>query len=324
MMTAFLGLEIPSVEDLGGGSAFQAMICLYSIALYYEVDFYYVRPMGIFDPENVGIQNDEWDRQWNDFFNLADGAFSEENTIIDKIRKIDSIESIPELNERYKRNSPNYLLTLDFGTAKACIDKNISMLVDAVDELGQRYSRSPKPDLYFDSEAVSVALHVRRFSKADTDPDPIREYFHPDQGQKSYYHKMMYALEAILRDGKKPVHYHIYTQGDLRDFEAFLEMPTISRSRVFIHSDESPFEAIHHMANADIFVMAKSSLSWVAMVYASGKIIGRKGFWHKTLPSVCIVDARRPNKHKIGKFILDHEVSLKKSFFSKLLGAFER
>jgi hypothetical protein len=301
-VTAFFGLDIPREDDLGGGSIFQSMICLFSITRHYNVNFYYVKPKGVFDPENYGIRNDEWDEKWTRFFNLDDGP-CETNTVMDEIEKIGAIKEIPKKNKKYENVSKNHLFTIDIGIVKEWIDKNVYVLNNNLDGLWERYTASAKPRLYFHEEATAITLHVRRFSKADTDPNPIRGYYHPDQGNKSYYHKMMEIIQLALERESNRIDYHIYTQGDLADFDSFFEIKNINEDRVFIHTDESPFEAIHHMVNSDVFVMAKSSLSWVSMVYARNKVIGRKGFWHSVRPGVLTVDEKKIHQNKIIRYL---------------------
>jgi hypothetical protein len=67
------------------------------------------------------------------------------------------------------------------------------------------------------------------------------------------------------------------------------------------------------MANADIFVMARSSMSWVTMVYAKNKVISQKGFWHNVLPNVFVVDEKKINKNRIMKYVRGQ----KESFFKR-------
>jgi hypothetical protein len=280
---------------------------------FYNAKFYYIKPDGIFDPENYGVKDSRWDEKWSQFFNFQENEACDENTQIDEIRKVRSIKDIPKLKKKYEKDSKNYLFILDGGEVKEWVDKNIQALSNSLEALWEKYERTKKPTLYFEQNALTVALHVRRFSKADTDPNPIRAYYDPNQGKNSYYYKMIEAIENAFRSEQKTIHYHIYTQGDLKDFKTFYKIENVQRERLFIHTDESPLEAIHHMANADIFVMARSSMSWVTMVYAKNKVISQKGFWHNVLPNVFVVDEKKINKNRIMKYVRGQ----KESFFKR-------
>ena len=50
---------------------------------------------------------------------------------------------------------------------------------------------------------------------------------------------------------------------------------------MLLHIEEYPTISVYHMANADVLVMANSSLSYIAHLYGKCFTIARDSFYHK-------------------------------------------
>tara|TARA_R110002126_G_scaffold187448_3_gene336140 strand:- start:769 stop:1575 length:807 start_codon:yes stop_codon:yes gene_type:complete len=130
---------------------------------------------------------------------------------------------------------------------------------------------------YFNKEEINVAIHVRVYTKTDCDPSPVRECFNVVGllDHKAYYANIISSLKRLYKDRK--VTYHIYSQGSPDDFKFFFELD----SNVLLHIEEYPTISVYHMANADVLVMANSSLSYIAHLYGKCFTIARDSFYHK-------------------------------------------
>lgn len=129
---------------------------------------------------------------------------------------------------------------------------------------------------YYDSSFVNVAVHIRTFTKTDCDPSPLRECFNHQEKKiiSNYYKNVSDKLNKIY-DSKK-LKYHVYSQSSLSDLEIFNSIfPNIE-----YHIDEHPIITLDHMINANVLVMANSSLSYVAHLYGKNKCIAKPTFYH--------------------------------------------
>jgi|15BtaG_2_1085339.scaffolds.fasta_scaffold00992_7 hypothetical protein len=130
---------------------------------------------------------------------------------------------------------------------------------------------------YFNEDEINVAIHVRVFTETDCDPASSRELFNLPGlvDHKAYYANIISSIKKAY--GDKKIAYHIYSQGSPDDFKFFFELD----SNVFLHIEEYPTISVYHMANADVLVMANSSLSYIAHLYGKCFTIARDSFYHK-------------------------------------------
>ena len=143
--------------------------------------------------------------------------------------------------------------------------------------LSQRELYLEEDKKYFNKDEITVAIHVRVYTKTDCCTASSREYFNA-QGlldHKAYYANIMSSIKKAY--GDKKIAYHIYSQGSPDDFRFFFELDP----NVFLHIEEYPTISVYHMANADVLVMANSSLSYIAHLYGKGFTIARDSFYHK-------------------------------------------
>ena len=130
--------------------------------------------------------------------------------------------------------------------------------------------------VYYDTTKFNVAVHIRMFTKTDSDAAQVREYFNQISIYEieKYYSKISGSLGAF-REGKEVV-YHIYSQGDIEEFQIFKNI----FHNVEFYVAEHPIISLYHMMSADVFVMGNSSLSYVAHLYGRNKCIAKSSFYH--------------------------------------------
>jgi hypothetical protein len=162
------------------------------------------------------------------------------------------------------------------------------------------YDRTPKPNRER-PEALQVALHVRRGELHLWESNRILP--------NAYY-------LAVIRELRKHLHgnveFHVHSEGNATSGtgseEVFRsaeyadhmreESKNLRRDRdhfedftkegCILHINEDIFQTFHRCVTADIYVMSKSSLSYVMGAYAKGVVVYQP-FWHKPLPSWCVV-----------------------------------
>lgn len=121
------------------------------------------------------------------------------------------------------------------------------------------YSDKSSP---YDKAYTHVAVHVRRKNKDD---NRIEGTNTPDL----YYLNII----DIIRRKHSNCKFHIYSQGDISNFSAFIADDTI------IHLDDDVLNTFDGLVFADILVTSASSFSYVAAMLTNG-IVFYKKFWH--------------------------------------------
>ncbi len=109
----------------------------------------------------------------------------------------------------------------------------------------------------------SIAIHIRRRNINDN----------VEQESENYYSDNCYFVDAINRLRKHGFKFHIFSQGEEKDFKDFISTDTI------LHLNESLESTFCGLVFADILVMSKSSLSYSAALISNGEIYYQP-FWH--------------------------------------------
>lgn len=112
-----------------------------------------------------------------------------------------------------------------------------------------------------------IAVHIRR-----GDVESNSQRFTPNEA-------ILTTLQQ-LKSKYQDANIHIYSEGDSQDFGDF--------AGCALHLNQDIFETIAALISADILLMAKSSLSYVAAVFSTGKIYYTP-FWHSPMSRWAIV-----------------------------------
>lgn len=134
--------------------------------------------------------------------------------------------------------------------------------------------RANKPKNWFDSEYFHVAVHVRRPNSHDCRPEGSNT-------PSARYVNAINALRVRLSD-RKPL-FHIYSQGELRDFREF------AAPDVILHLNESIEATFTSLVLADALIIGTSSMSHVAGWLSDG-VVFYTPFWHPPLPHWISID----------------------------------
>lgn len=145
-------------------------------------------------------------------------------------------------------------------------------------QLLRKYRSTPKPRSYFRHErqaSLTVAIHIRRgdvnsFKETDGDRFNSNEYY------IDVLHRIQKVLPPQLHDNMDIV---VLSEGEPAEFDSIVKaFPT---TRLYLGSDL--LRSFHTLAVADIFVMARSSMSYTAAIYNDG-IVVYDPYWHKMQP----------------------------------------
>lgn len=131
-------------------------------------------------------------------------------------------------------------------------------------------------------QAKNLFYKNKFINKTDTNKNVavhIRRYNSNDNGQTYGYTEDEYFLNAINHirsEYNNSKTFHIYSQGEIKDFEKFKSDDTI------FNLNEKLENTICNLVTSDILVMSKSSLSYVSGLLSNG-IVYYLPFWHKKL-----------------------------------------
>jgi hypothetical protein len=141
----------------------------------------------------------------------------------------------------------------------------------------KRIFRQNKPKDYYNNGKFNIAIHMRKVNAHDClelrCPVPERVYL-----KIINYFKLAY--------GNKDYLIHIYSQGNISDFENYVG------DNIVFHIDESLEDTFTGMVYADVLLTAPSSLSYTAGLLSEGEVYYIP-FWHKPLPTWQVFNFKR-------------------------------
>jgi len=257
-------LYLPGHNE-GFGSAFQLQLGGYALAKHYGVDFLLTPMKNVGHIQKFNFSQEEWDLH---FF-----EYTRDFLLRDSITESDSLPvvelSVYELLDTLIYNPSSLeksIVNLHWADLKTLTDHNIFLLNNIQEELIKKYPREENSDFI-------ISIHVRRATDEDTDFSEWRRYYYPNIPNGS-----IDFVKEIMPTNKN-IQFHIYSQGDILDFQYFNEL--IDYGKVFFHLDEHPVKTLDIIIKSDAFIMSKSSLSYVASVYHSQSYYD--GIFHHTL-----------------------------------------
>jgi hypothetical protein len=242
-------LYLPGHKE-GFGSAFQMQLGAYALAKHYRLDFLLTPMRNIGHSQKFNYSQPEWDRQ---FFEYTRDFLLPGSVVDDKgFEKTDmKVSLFLEKAKSDKNFFSDKIVNLDWREMKQVIDSNIFLLNNIKAEL-----IASRPQV--EKNSFSVALHVRRYTEEDTDPSQWRDYYVPNTPNG-----LVEVAKELMQN--RQGEFHVYSQGDYSQFNYFEQLS--SHGKVVFHLDEHPLKSLNGMINSDLFLMAKSSFSYVASVY---------------------------------------------------------
>lgn len=244
----------------GFGSQFQVIICLILICIENGFQFIY-NPICYIDHNYDGDP---------DFINKLNKLMN----ISSKFPTIESQEQVERLHIQICDTTVKYMV--DHEIERFANEKSLSLLRDMFWENKDR-------SLLFkgDTSHTHVAIHIRRPNQHDhhsfdDKKTPDKCYHYRVNTPNDYY---LNAIQIIRNDyhkgevEKKPLLFHIYSQGEISMFDSFIADDTV------LHIDQDIVTTFTEMVGADILMTSFSSFSYIAGFLNSG-IVYYQHFWH--------------------------------------------
>jgi hypothetical protein len=248
----FNSVTIECKRDDGGGAQIHGRISVLVFANYYKFGFI-----------NSEINNahfnssHDWNERWNRLFDFRSYSSSTQNThvIFKAVSTTELWKILLKLLFIGDKNA-NFLFIME--SAHKFTDRNPQILFHYRTMIRTLFN----PVKYHGTE--SIVLHLRRGS------DLTANVRFEEDG-------IIFARLKALRSLYPDQNIRVYSNS------TFL-LPYEFKEFVTVDTKSDPFQAISHMAAAEVLVIAKSSMSYVAGVVCNGMVYSPT-FWHPKLPN---------------------------------------
>ena len=257
----------------GVGAQYQRIIGLLGIAKKHGLKF-------IHRKITVGHNYEDdllWDEKWDDIFNIKSinsiVEIDKENTTTNKeVVKLFNVSN-NDIDMIIKNPDKIYSITLPFNI----VDNAPNIYYNIIrNDIINAYNNSNYELSLFDNDRKNIVIHIRVLNEFDNEIETIQYENLIGIRYTSYEHYMI--LINKLRIIYPNYNIHIISQKNIslhyKDIEKI--------ENVKLHLDTDAITSFHHMCNADILVIAKSSFSYLAAIYNKNKVIFFP-FWHAPL-----------------------------------------
>ena len=187
---------------------------------------------------------------------------------------VDNIENLVNLKNNIDNINlqDNNIRSLDFNNIiRPYCESNIDIICNNIHlEFIKKCFWANKDKNVFKNNKLNITVHIRRKNKQDI----LLGHNDDLAGRATNDDYFLKIIEQIRNKYKnKDLIFHIYSQGEDRNFEKFKAKDTI------LHLHEDLISTFKCMVAADILVTSASSLSYTAALLSDG-IIYYKTFWH--------------------------------------------
>lgn len=245
-------------RDDGGGAQISARISTMILARLKGMTYAHT-PLCDVAHAPAGMEQDEWARAWEEFFNLGAGEISAADVAYPE-------RPVPKPHRFFPRSRRLHVVA----HCHKVTDHHPEAWAAIAAELAEKYALSPKAELpgYAD-DCVQIGIHLRRGDVGSS--GRFSERYTGDE-------VVLARLEKVLKvTGKDGAKIRLFSEGEPADFQAFADLGAD------LHLNDDVFETFHHFVKSDVLFLAKSTFSYL------GGVIGRKvciyePFWHPKLP----------------------------------------
>jgi len=229
---------------------------------------------------------EEWDKMWNDYI----------------------LKLIPKDILQTEINNNDIVYDIKDYKNKLILDNYIDQMYD---RLSLSYSLIDQKCFFKDNE-TNISIHIRNFNNNDVCLNEEREYLNKSTYIKDYYIKLINFIcvnkNDIVDHKENKLHFHIFSQGDEKEFQELVDLIIKNNSLITLHLNEDQISTLHHLIKSDILILAKSSFSAIANYYSRGKNIILEAFWHKLNPNTLF-------SNRDGEFVInDNKLELKDNY----------
>jgi hypothetical protein len=253
----------------GIGAMVQYQLFCYCLARHLNVEYTFSGFKNLNHWQYYGIEQNKFIDDVNNFFNIP----SSQNKLPDDIEKITFHSIDQNLFQLIKSNrtvlielTPHILMQYGQGNIIE-IEKN-RWIKDL-----QKYINPNLTDELNKESDFNIAVHIRKYTQTDCDPASVRDLY--DVSKSQYYINLINDLTSLYADRQPRI--HIFSQGHESDFKFLNDFKNVN-----LHIEEYPLISLYSMIKSDIFVMANSSLSYVASLYRDKCTYKKFNFYHET------------------------------------------
>jgi hypothetical protein len=282
-MTRTLCIQFKNHTE-GAGSIYQHLIGCWIISKLTNSHYFHIRPTRIHHAEVSTTENN-----WEQIFH-----FLQNDSVSDKVsQKPFRISNLTDINQIQEDGLYQFEFTI------RALDHSFKAFDTTVkDTLREQFASyiQYKPEKLLwnrNKKCIKIALHLRNSNKNDalfgknTLPWEVFTMNYNNSNQNHRFYKWFYVnllkkIHHILEKKNCSYETHIFSQGDMKDFESFQEVNGI------VHLDEvHSVDAFWHFCMCDILILGKSSFSYLASLLNPNVKVIRNGFRHQ-LPSETI------------------------------------
>jgi hypothetical protein len=240
----------------GAGSVYQHLIGCWILSKLTNSHYFHIRPTRIHHAETANTED-----HWEQIFHFLQKESYHDNTP----QKIFSISNLTDINQIQEDGLYQFVFTI------RALDHSFKAFDSSVkDTLREQFASyiqyKPEKLLWnINKKCIKIALHLRNSNKNDelfgqnTLPWECFTMNYNDSNQNHSFYKWFYVnllkkIHHILEEENRSYETHIFSQGDMKDFEAFQEVNGI------VHLDEvHSVDAFWHFCMCDILILGKSS-----------------------------------------------------------------
>jgi hypothetical protein len=269
-MTIYIATNSDGKGTEGIGAMAQYQMACYALAKVYGVSYSFSGFKNLTHYQYFDVTQQKFCEDVNDYFRFP----NEFNQNCDyEVEIFDSIDN--RFTQVLKLNTDSEENVLCIVSPKALMDW-LQANVDFINSNGylkqlRNQSHAIKPE----NGKLNIAVHVRKFTQTDCDPNPVRDLF------DSSKLKRLVELCSTLSTTMKNSEIHVYSQGN--DLEVLPGL--VKDGNIRLHLDEYPTLSLDGMINSDVLVAANSSLSYVAHLFGKPVTLVRDSFYHKMISS---------------------------------------
>ena len=196
-------------------------------------------------------------------FSSIEHNYKDDSNFVEKLESFINIKNyIPNINNRDNIN--NITNEMYFLTIIPYLESNIDNIFNSEHlQFIKKCFWEHKVRDVFNNIKINVAIHIRRENTCDKGLAGDRV-----TTPNSYYLNIMNIIRA--KHDNKNLLFHIYSQGDIKNFKIFQE------TDVEFHLDEDICKTFLELVAADVLVISPSAFSFCAALLSDGEVYYKK------------------------------------------------
>jgi hypothetical protein len=263
-------------DQQGIGSVCQWSLILYCICEHYNFKFVADSFTNIGHWQYNNTDQSLWDKNYTSFFNFPKPP---ENTVTKNFYgNLETLIELKNLNENIIYNIPkSFIKNNGFSPEHLSIFFKNKYLNKLKNNFNYNLEK------IYDDKIFNIALHLRTVNPSDT-------YIGPPYFDIFNVHVKIQNIDTLIKNIKqkfldKKINIYIHSQGKENIFES-LYNNNDNNCTINLMLNKNTIFDIYHMSNSDLFIMAKSSFSWICHLLNVNNISAiREKFWHNTYPN---------------------------------------